>query len=122
MLPNWMINPRLMATLAPIYTSLGTIQAAAEARDAAGQPIKTWANLVGHGNISCHIEITGGHETKATNQVYATATHEINLAGYYPLITPKMRLVDGDGNTFDILLVDHETFKAFTKLIAEIKR
>ena len=121
MLPNWIINPRLMATIAPISTSTGTIQSATEARDAVGQPIKTWVNLVGHVNIPCHIEITGGSETKAVNQVYSTATHEIVLNNYYPAITPKMRLVDGDGFVYDILQVDHETFKAFTKLVTEIK-
>jgi head-tail adaptor len=115
------INPRLMATIAPIFTSTGTIQAATEVRDAVGQPVKTWANLVRRIDIPCYIEITGGGETKAANQVYSTATHEITLSGYYPLITPEMRLVDGDGNIYDILLVDHEAFKTFTKLVAEIK-
>ena len=121
MLPNWVINPRLMATIFPIFNATGTIQSATEARDAAGQPIKTWNDLTGHVAIPCHIETTGGNETKAVNQVYSTATHEVNLSGYYPLITPKMRLVDGDGNIYDILLVDQESFKSFTKLVVEIK-
>jgi hypothetical protein len=121
MMPNWFLHPRLMATLSPMMVSTGTIQTATETRDAAGQPIKTWANLVGHVAIPCHIEITGGSESKATNQVYVTATHEIILQGYYPLITPKMHLVDDAGQTYDILQVDHESFGAFTKLVAEIK-
>lgn len=121
MLPNWVINPRLMATIMPIFNATCTIQSYTEAFDAVHQPIKTWSNLAGHVNIPCHIEVTGGTETKATNEVYATATHEINLSSYYPLITPKMRVVDGDGNIYDILLVDHESFGIFTKLVAEIR-
>jgi head-tail adaptor len=121
MLPNWFMHPRMMATLFPMMVSTGTIQQATEVRDAAGQPIKTWVDLAGHVAIPCHIETTGGSETKASNQVYATATHEIVLQGYYPLITPKMHLVDNAGAVYDILLVDQESFGTFTKLIVEIK-
>jgi head-tail adaptor len=122
MMPNYVINPRLMATLFPIFASTGTVQSSTEIQDASGQPIPAWSDLLGHVGITCHIEITGGSETKATNQVYATATHEILLSGYYPQITPKMRFVDTDGNTYDILLVDQESFDTFTRLVAEIKR
>ena len=121
MLPNWFINPRLMATLFPMMVSTATIQEATEIRDAAGQPVKSWSNLLGHVAIPCHIETIGGSETKATNQVYSTATHAIILQGYYPQITPKMHLVDDAGQVYDILLVDQEGFDIFTNLITEIK-
>jgi head-tail adaptor len=118
---SYFIHPRLMATLAPIMNSTGTIQVATESRDGAGQPIKAWSDLLGHVAIPCHIETIAGTETKAANQVYATATHEIILSGYYSQVDPKMHLVDGSGVVYDILLVDQECFGVFTKLVAEIK-
>lgn len=121
MMPNYVINPRLMATLFPIFASTGTVQSSTEIQDASGQPIPAWSDLLGHTNITCLIQTTGGSETKATNQVYATATHEILLSGYYPQVVEKMRFVDTTGKIYDIQLVNHESFGMFTKLITRIR-
>jgi head-tail adaptor len=118
---SYFVHPRLMTSLTPIMVSTATIQEATEIRDPAGQPVKTWSDLLGHVALPCNINTTGGGESKAANQVYATATHEILLQGYYPLITPKHRMIDGSGAIYDILLVNQDPFQAFTKLVAEIK-
>lgn len=118
----WFINPRLMATLHYSFPDVGTIQQATDTQDARGQTIKTWANLAGHIDIPCRIEIVSGGETKGPNQVYSTATHSILLSSFYPLILPKMRFVDGEGVIYDITFIDQEAFGTFTNLVAEIKR
>jgi head-tail adaptor len=117
----WFVNPRLIQTLMPSYPTTGKVQAYTETQDAANQPIKAWSDLPGHTNIPCRVETTGGNETKAANQVYATATNQIALAGYYPLITPKMRFVEVSGVVYDILLVNNDAFQAFTFLVVEVK-
>jgi head-tail adaptor len=115
------VHPRMIAMLYPSYPTTGTIQQAVEVRDAAGQPIKTWVDLTGHVGIACRVQTTGGNEIKGVSQIYATATHLIYLAGYYPLIDPKMRFVDAAGTIYDILAPNQDSFCAFTLRIVEVR-
>jgi head-tail adaptor len=114
-----MISPRMFTALSAFYSSACTIQQVTETRDAAGQPVKTWANFASHVSLDCRLSPIGGSERKTNNQVYSVATHVIELAGNYPTITTKMRAVISAVN-YDILLVEHDGEAASTRLVCEV--
>jgi hypothetical protein len=119
---GYFIHPRFMATLAPLsFPNTGKIQQAGESQDPRGQTVKAWIDYPGLTGLACRIETTGGNETKGATQVYATATHQIYMDGFYPQIDPSMRFVDQDGLAYDILAVNQDSFGAFTLLIVEVK-
>ncbi len=120
---SYFVHPRMMSVLSPLaFPNTGKLQQAIEARDAVGQPVKTWQDVPGLTGLPARVETTGGSETKGANQVYATATHHVYLAGYYPQIDPKMRFVDAAGAIYDILAVNQDSFGTFTLLIVEVKK
>ncbi len=113
------IHPRLHAMLNKFFPELCTVQAATETPDAAGQPIKGWADLAGHINLACAISRPRGGERKTVHQIYSVATHTIALDGYYPAITEKMRAVV-NGVSYDILLPEHDGQAASTQLVCQV--
>lgn len=115
------VHQRLFATLTGFYPSTCTIQEATEARDLAGQPIATWVDKAGHIDLACRLSPAGGGERKTVTQIYSQATHVVELTGYYPLITAKMRAVVA-GQVYDILLPERDGQSASTKLVCQVIR
>lgn len=115
-----MIHPRLFELLGNHYPGRCTIQTSTEIEDAAGQPIPAWSDLAGHIDLQCRVAPSGGSERKATNQVYSVSTHVVELAGWYPQISSKMRVVADDGLVLDILLPEHDGNHATTRLVCQV--
>jgi hypothetical protein len=97
-----------------------TIQQATSTISDYGDDVLTWANLAGHVGLDCAIApAPGPGEVKAADGTYVVASHLINLAGYYPLITEKMRALIG-ASYYDILLAESDSQSHTTRLAAQI--
>jgi head-tail adaptor len=107
----------MLESLGRIYPSLCTIQSAVETQDTAGQPIKTWADLIQA--IPCRKAPAGGREVKLPDQTYGVADFVIELRGYYPSITRKMHAVV-DGTVFDILNPESDGNNFTTRLQVQV--
>lgn len=115
------VSPRLFSKLANFFPSTVTIQAASEVRAASGQPTKTWAAVTGMTAISALLAPATGGENKTQSGIWTKVTHTIALAGYYPLITTKMRVRDdATGQVYDILLPMHDGLGTSTRLLCEV--
>lgn len=115
-----LVHPRMLAQVGDqVYPDFCTIQSGAEAQDASGFPVAAFSDVAGLAAIPCRLSPLGGGETKSPSQVYAVATHAINLRGYYPAITPKMR-AQIQGQAYDVLLVEHDGQRASTRLVAQV--
>lgn len=113
------ISPRMFASLAAFFPNVCTIQEASETRDAAGQPIPTWADK--YQAVACRVQPAGANERRAAEGIYSTATHTVALAGYYPAITAKMRLVVfSDDLTLDILGAESDAGHNHTRVYCEV--
>ena len=119
---NTLIHPRLAANQKNFFTDAATIQEYTEAKDAHGQPIKTWADKLVTGEILVDIDATigmsSGEEVKQKDKTYAISTHKILLRGIYT-VTEKDRAVI-DSVNYDILSVDKDSKKVFTRLLTRI--
>lgn len=115
------IHSRLLASLMPgFYPSLCTIQQATETQDTYGQPILSWANVIGLVNLPCAIaQISTGSPERAERRradgIIEEATHHIAIAGYYATIANKMRAIMG-GVAWDIMGVEHDSHAVMTRL------
>lgn len=101
------VHPGLLAALAPNhYASLCTIQTRTDTADSYGQLIPSWGNLADHVSLRCRIAPYQqfSREQRTQAQLYAVHVWEVNIAGYYPSITEKMRAVI-DGVAYDIEIV-----------------
>ncbi len=119
---NTLIHPKLASNQKNFFTDSATIQSYTEALDAVGQPIKTWADKLVTGeilvDIGATIGMSSGEEVKLKDKTYAISTHKILLRGNYT-VTEKDRVVI-DSITFDILSVDKDSKKVFTRLLTRI--
>ena len=113
------IHPRMFAALHRFYASACTIQQATVTQDTYGEEILTWADLAAHVDLDCAIAPSGGSEVKAPDGTYVISTHIIDLAGYYPLISEKMR-AEVAGAYYDIILVEIDSQLKSTKLTCQI--
>lgn len=115
-----LVHPRLMTMLQPLYPSVCTIQDSTEVQDASGQPGANWADKPGYVAISCRVGPVSGGERKSPREVYTVATHTVALAGYYPGITTKMRVVVDGTLILDILLPQADSTLHVTQLVCQV--
>jgi head-tail adaptor len=84
----------MTGALGAFYPSRGVIQRPFAGEDAYGQPIEGWQDL--HTGVPCALAPVSAQESQAQSGPYAVATHKVALAGPYPDVEPRMRvLVDG---------------------------
>lgn len=117
-----LIDNRLLGSLSDFYPQVCTVQYGTETRDAFGEPITTWASVVGLENLACRIAPSSANrqrEIERDAQTITIATHRIGLRGYYPTIIPKMRVVS-DSKTYDILLIEVDAQHESTYLDCEV--
>lgn len=111
----------MLSSLAPVfYVSTCTIQEATEVRDAYGEPIATWADVVGLINLPCAIAPPSpgspqAAEVKRTDGTIEIITHVIAIAGHYPAIINKMRAVVA-GLNYDIIAAEIDSHATMTRL------
>ena len=111
------MHQRVLAALARFYPSTCTIQQATFTADTVGQPQPAWALFLA--DIPCRISPAGGREVKAPDQTYDVASHTINLAGYYPMITVVMRAVIS-AVVYDILSIEYDGNHFTTRMQVQI--
>ena len=117
------VHPGLMhglRGLAALYPSRATVQAATvTSRNAAGEPVTSWAALAGHANLPAALAPTSGAaERRLAQLTVTTESYTVALAGGYPAITEQMRVVV-DGVAYNILAVDLDSHGATTRLLVE---
>jgi len=113
----YIVHPGMLTNLADFYASSCTIQQPTRTQNAVKEDIEAWANL--HVGIPCAVAPPSGGEVKLSDQTYVSATHIVNLAGYYPTVTERMRVLV-NGLTLDILLVTHDSHQKTTRLTCEV--
>lgn len=113
----YIVHPNMLTNLAGFYTSSCTIQQATVTQNVVYEDVEAWANL--HVGVPCAVAPPSGGEVKLSDQTYVTATHMVNLAGYYPTITERMRVLV-NGLILDILLVTHDSHQKTTRLTCEV--
>lgn len=115
-MPVSIIDSRMLGRLATkFYPSSVTMQTRTDTRDSYGQPIPSWANVVALTSLPCRIAAISADEQPGPNKTLVTATHSINLAGYYSTITVLMRAVVSAVN-YDIIAVEHDSEHVTTRL------
>lgn len=113
----YIVHPDMLANLTGFYASTCTIQQATVTQNAVYEDVETWANL--HVGVACAVAPASGGEVKRPDQTYVSATHMVNLAGYYPTVTERMRVLV-NGLVLDILLVVHDSHQKTTRLTCEV--
>lgn len=117
---GYIVHPDMLTNLADFYASSCTIQQATVTQNAVKEDIDAWANL--HVGLACAVAppSSGGRgEVKLSDQTYVVATHMVDLAGYYPTVTERMRVLV-NGLVLDILLVVHDSHQKTTRLTCEV--
>lgn len=116
-----LIHPDLLTRLTPsFYTSSCTIQTPATTRNAVTNQVSgSPADYAGHVGLACAVAPITARENRQPDQRYATATHHVALAGYYPTITPVMLAVV-DGVTYDIEGVEVDSKDQTTRLFVRL--
>lgn len=120
-----LVSPRLAGTVGDYYPSSVSVERAAVVSDPeTGQPIETWAPVVGLSALPArvapvvHTSVSAG-ETRTGELAWATNAWHISLPAYYPAILPTDRIAMDDGRRFNILGVEHDGNLQFTRLEAE---
>lgn len=82
-----------------------TIQQLAAGKDAAGQPVEGWANVVADGDGKCWAEIKdiSGKEFISGTAEQASVTTRITIR-YQPSLSSALRVLDG-ADVYDVLAV-----------------
>jgi head-tail adaptor len=97
-----------MDRLAPgFFPARATVQANTPTRSASGHPTPAWTPVVGLRNIPAAVSpnrFSRSGESRRTELTIAESSHRVGLAGAYPAITAKHRVVvTGPGaGTYDI--------------------
>lgn len=111
-----LVHPRLLERLqSQFYPSVGETRQAVVTRNEYGEETREWIVLPGHDAKPCRVSPRHSREARTAEQVYATATHHIALAGYYPGIGPEMQEIV-DGAVYDIEGVEFDGQSKTTRL------
>lgn len=121
-----LVHERLFEKLRNHYPQLCTIQQPQQTQDASGEEILIWPPdgggvLPGHEAVPCYVSTDIGRrsdERQGGASSYSERNLVIGLAGYYPLITPRMRAVV-EGHAYDIGVVTHDSQRATTRLAVD---
>lgn len=114
--PSAIIDPGMLARITPgFFPSKVDIQEPTEGQDELGQPVTGWENLLINvpARIAPAVAATG--EQRQDNYTYTELGFTILLAGYYPTILPKMRVLEG-GQVYDIDAVQFDGQHTQTRL------
>lgn len=116
-----LIHPALLSSLPDHFHDTCTVQQATETRGTDGAVLQAWANLAAHVNLVCILAPVGARELWRAKETITIGTHKAMLAGYYPTISEKMRLVSG-GVTYGIVGVWHDSLAKATHLDLQVIR
>lgn len=116
-------HPDLLTSISRAYPAVVEIQTGTATRNADGQPVTTWETAVtARGIFSVAPPLS---ERRRTDLTVQTATHVLDLQGYYPAVAVTQRAVvntavsDGISKTLNIVAVHHDSQNRQTKLELE---
>lgn len=119
-----LVHPGLLARLQQTghFPATCTIQAPAETQDSYGAVVQTWANVSGLVDLPCRLapEIQRSGEFNPQGQTWGRQTFRLVLAGHYPTITAKMRVVMDDESIYNITMVQLDGQGVTTRLFVEV--
>jgi head-tail adaptor len=120
------IHPDLLGSLNRFYPATVTIQASAQTRQANGEIANAWTAVsTALTNITGILASAAAAEKRGTALTVQTATHVLDLQGYYPAIVVTHRAVvytavsGGLTRTLNIVAVNHDSQSRQTKLELE---
>jgi hypothetical protein len=123
------IESGLMASVAAMYPSIGTVKVPPTTQSAFGDIDRTtpasWATLAGASAIPCRVSPAGGSGPGATENrtpimTQGISSFDISLSGLYPAITNAMVFVCA-GQYYNILGTGSDGCGIHTVLSAEIR-
>ncbi len=125
---NTLIHPDLLASLARFYPSVVTIEESTQTRRPNGEIVDEWtavSNLTGLRGIFAG---KAAAEKRGAALTVATATHVLDLQGYYPDIVVTHRAMvqtavsNGLSRAYNIVAVVHDSQSQQTRLeLEEVK-
>lgn len=120
------LHPRLpAANLFQFYPDRIAIDARTEVQDPeSGESSWAWTQVPGYGSIPAVIAPVmassfANNEVIADKGSWAVSAWHISLDGYWPNISPLDQVRMDDGRTFNILAVEHDSRRQFTRLKVE---
>jgi hypothetical protein len=121
------LHPRLKPHVQPqFYPDRMSIETRVEIEDPeSGEVNLGWVVRPGYESIPAvmapaMIFSIGNREIVGDKQTWAESAWHVSFDGYWPDITPLDRLVIDDGRDFNILAVEHDSRRQFTRLKVEI--
>lgn len=88
--------------------------------DDRGQPVYTWSNVAT--NVPCAIKTLSGGEAEKARQLYADATHRVEMRTLGETIDEKMKLVFQGRNLFIGFIDEIDQVGRFTTLLVAEKK
>ncbi len=85
------------------------------ATDDRGQPVYTWSEVASR--VPCRIKTLGGGESEKARQLFAEATHRVEMRTPSVAIDEKMKLVFEGRDLFIGFIDDEEQVGRFTHLL-----
>lgn len=83
---------------------------------ATGQPVEHWSAVDGYSDIPCAVAAQGGSELRTLAHTYADSPWVVLLAGYYPGIEERWRVVVDGARVYDIQSVEPDQQRRMTRL------
>lgn len=126
-----LVNPNLLASLTAFYPLRADVQQlpTPDAQNADGEALRSsWTAVPGLTSIPARVtvyESRRGNEIRGNYNIYEDRSYYILLAGWFPAIRMKMRLVvtepkNGRQDIYDIRAVGFDSQNVTTKLFGEI--
>lgn len=121
------IHPRFTAAVVDLaYPSSIAIESFTVVQDPeSGAETRTWSTVTGLGAIPAAIApvviaaIGSSKEIIADKETWRENSWHMSLGGYYPAIRQSHRVKLDDGRAFNIVGVEHDSRRQFTRLRAE---
>jgi hypothetical protein len=99
-----LVHPRLFSRLGMGFNRRVTFERYTKTgKSPTGAELWTWAVLRNHADLPAGISVL----TSLQKAAYSTSTARVMLAGYHPDVSTKDRLVDDEGNRYEIDAVEH---------------
>lgn len=120
---NTIIHPEMLASLARFYPAVATIEESTQTRRPNGEIVDEWtavSNLTGLRGIFAG---KAAAEKRGAALTVATATHVLDLQGYYPAIVVTNRVTAVSGSVtaaYNVVAVKHDSQSGQTRLELEL--
>lgn len=106
-----------------VFNSLCTLQEKTGIRNSLGEKASEWTDIVLFGTLECQLSVVSNQRQIGERELgmltYTILNHFILFKEYIPEIEENYRAVV-DGQPYDIVAVEHDSQKTFTRLRAQV--